>query len=281
MTVGEGWNPQPVSEGIGKKPCVMIYGVPGARKTRFVGSGEGVLIIRPPTDHTDSIADSDADEIVCGDWSAMFETFANLQQGAGKRYKWVWWDGISLGQDVLLQDVMADALVRKPTRAVNKGGIQVPEFSFDQGEYGINFNRIVKWVGDMVGLAKDGMFGFGITAHPMDWYDPVKQEHMLAPWVQGKNMSEKICGFMNIVAYLQVQKRKDDTPQTVLLTEAEGFYGKDQYNCFPELKNGRSGLISPTLPKLEKLIGGRMEPEKRRKQRPARKTRKPSRRRAA
>jgi len=246
--------PQPVANGIGKKPCVLVYGVPGAGKTRLVGSGEGVLIVRSSRDHTDSIPDSSAEEIVINDWAGMFNLFSALQQGEGKKWRWIWWDSISLAQDVLLDDVMADALVRKPTRAVDKGGVQVPEFSYDQGEYGINFNRITKWIGDMVGLAKDGMFAFGITAHPFDWYDPVKEETVWAPWIQGKNMSPKICGFMNIVAYLQVQKRKDEGDQAVLLTEAEGFYGKDQYDCFPELKRGRKGVIEPTLPKLEKLL---------------------------
>lgn len=281
MNVGERWSPQPVSDGIGKRPCVLVYGVPGAGKTRLVGSEDSTLIIRPPVDHTDSIPDSQAEEVVVSDWNKMFEVYAWIQQGGGKKYKWIWLDSLSLIQDILLQDVMDDALVRKPARAVDKGGIMVPEFSFDQGEYGINFNRIVKWIGDMVGLAKDGMFSFGITAHPFDWHDPMKEEDVLAPWVQGKNMSPKICGFMNIVAYLQVQKREDKPPQTVLLSEAAGFYGKDQYNCFPELKSGKNGILEPTVPKLEKAITGSRRHKTASKKKPAKRSPKRRRRAAA
>jgi hypothetical protein len=266
--------PQPQPLEVGKGKTIMVYGVPGAGKTRYlVGTSPKCLIIRPPDDHTDSIAPgADCEELIVEDWSGMFETFAWLQQGAAKDYKWVWLDSISLMQDRLLEDVVTDMLIRRPDLAMDKAGeskererwvelkekgVVVPEYGPDKGEYKINFERLARWVRDMTGLAKAGAFNFGITAHPIEWYDPTLEEDVWAPWVQGKNMIPKICGYMNIVAYLQEQKGESSKPgQRVLMVDQKGFMGKDQLFCFPELKSGRHGIIDPTGDKLIKAIKG-------------------------
>ena len=263
--------PQPVARG--KGTSLLVYGLPGSGKTRLAATGSETLIIRPPTDHTDSVpVDADVEELVVDDWSRMLEVFQWGQQGGFKNYEWVWLDSISLMQDHLLSDVMADTLARRPDLALDKGGVKVPKFGFDQQEYKINFDRLVAWVRDMNGLADAGVMNFGITAHPFEWHDPVLEEDVWAPWIQGRNMSPKICGYMNIVAYLQVQKRKDGEAQQLLLTDSPGFVGKDQYHCFPELKSGKRGILDPTMTKIEKAIKtARGGSRRRAKKRPARK----------
>lgn len=269
--------PQPL--GRGKCPAVMLFGVPGSGKTRFIATGGHNLIIRPPSDHTDSIeSDADVTELVVSDWARMLEVFQWGQQGGFNEFDWVWLDSISLIQDHLLEDVLADAIARKPARAMNKGGVMVPEYGPDKGEYKINMERINKWVRDMVALAKEGRFCFGITGHPIEWYDPEKEKDVWAPWIQGKQMIPKICGFMNVVAYLSKVEREDKPPVSVLLTEADGFYGKDQFQAMPELKGGRRGMVSPTLDSFTDAI------RKSRKTSPAAKkktTKKPARKRPA
>lgn len=242
---------EPQSLARGKGVTMLVYGVPGAGKTRLAASGDHSLIIRPPTDHTDSVpTDWPAEELVVDDWSRMLEIFQWGQQGGFKVYDWVWLDSLSLIQDHLLSDVMDDTIARRPDLAVDKGGVKVPKFGFDQSEYKINFDRIVKWIRDMVALSKGGMFNFGVTAHPFTWYDPVIEQDVWAPWVQGKNMSPKICGFMNVVAYLQENRKSG---QRTLLVDSPGFVGKDQIG-FPELKSGRHGIIDPTLPKVDRVV---------------------------
>jgi hypothetical protein len=251
--------PQPQSLEVGKGKTVMVFGVPGAGKTRYiVGGCPKCLIIRPPQDHTDSIEPgADCEELVVGEWGELFEIFSWLQQGAHEKFKWVWLDSLSLMQDELLDDVMDDTLMRRPDRGMDKGGIMVPEFGPDQGEYKLNFDRIAKWVRQMTGIAKAGAFNFGITAHPFEWFDPVQEEYIWAPWIQGKGMVTKICGYMNIVAYLQEQKGDGDKPGSrVLMVDQKGFLGKDQLHCFPELKSGRHGILDPTGQKLIKAIKG-------------------------
>jgi hypothetical protein len=233
---------------------MMLYGVTKVGKTRLIGTGDKTLIIRPPDDHTDSILDgSGVEELVLTEWSEMFETFAWLQQGGHKKYNWVWLDTISLMQDRLLEDVMDDVLMRRPDRGMDKGGIKVPEFGPDQGDYKVNFDRLAKWVRDMVGIAKAGAFNFGIAAHPFELYVPTLEEEIWTPWIQGKNMIPKICGYMNIIAYLQKQENKDGE-QRVLLVDSPGYLGGDQLDCIPELKSGRHGIVEPTMAKIEGAI---------------------------
>lgn len=245
--------PRPLQRG--KGTSMLVFGVPGAGKTRLIGSGGRPLILRPPVDHTDSIElPSDAMEMVIEDWAGMLEAFQFIQQGGHEDFDWVWLDSISLFQDMGLDDIMADAIARKPARAIERGGQKIPEFGPDQGEYKTNFDRIAKWVRDMAGLADAGLINFGLTAHPFEWYDPVAEEDLWAPWVQGRGMSPKICGYMNVVAYLREVRKKDGGSVRVLMTDAEGFVGKDQYDAFPELNNGSHGIVDPTMPKIMKAI---------------------------
>lgn len=221
---------------------MLLYGLPGAGKTRLIGSGPKTLILRPPTDHTDSIVlPADVDEIEVDDWAGMLEVFQAAQQGGFDKYEWFWLDSVTLMQEFGLDDVFQAAIDRQPARA---------QYGPDKGEYGINMSRLGKFVRDTVGLAKAGHFNFGMTAHVMELHDPVADEELWAPQVQGKNMSHKFAGYMNIVAYLQ----KDDKGKRLLLTDAEGFVGKDQFDCFPALKSGRHGLVNPTMKDVDAAI---------------------------
>jgi hypothetical protein len=262
--------PQPQPLSVGKGVVMMLFGLNKVGKTYMIGGGKRTLIIRPPDDHTDSIpAGADCEELIVTEWSEMFEIFSWLQQGAYKQYDWVWVDTISLLQDRLLEDVVSDMLMRRPDLAMDKNGngdgreawvelkkqgIVVPEYGADKGEYKINFDRLSRWVRDMVGISKAGAFNFGIVAHPWEWFDPTQDKEIWAPWIQGKNMIPKICGYMNIIAYLQEQKGKDNKSQRVLLVDAPGFLGGDQLECIPELKSGKHGIIDPTMAKVEAAI---------------------------
>jgi hypothetical protein len=106
-------------------------------------------------------------------------------------------------------------------------------------------------------------FNLGITAHPALMANPDKDDEddnsqpdeILMPWVQGKQMATKICGYMNCVAYLRVQKVKvkgEVQRRRVLNTEANGvYYAK---NSLAPIPNGR--IINPTVPRIEKYLTG-------------------------
>lgn len=211
----------------GKKIKICVYGSPGCGKSVLAGTSPGrCLILRPPTDHLDSLpAGSEVEEWVISDWDDMNEAEEYLRHEGGKDYDWVWIDSISLLQDHTLDHVWADAVARKPARA---------EYGVDKGEYGINMSRLGEWFRHVVGVDQ---FNFGVTAHPFETVD-LESEPVMMPWVQGKQMTEKICGYMNIVGRLHVKDGKH-----ILDTEHKGlYYAKDQF--------GVGRVIEPTMPKV-------------------------------
>lgn len=249
---------------------MLVYGAPGAGKTRFAASGERTLIIRPPTDHTDSVPlPNDAEEIEVEDHNQLFEAFHALQQKQWGPYEWVWLDSISLFEEWGLDDVFQAAIDRQPHRA---------EYGPDKGEYGINRGRLMKWVRDMVGVSKTGAFNFGVTANVFEIRDPVKEEDLWVPMVGSPSnpLSFKLCGYMNVVAYMEASEKEGKKRQEVLTVDSDGFIGKDQYQAFPKLSSGRHGFVNPTMADVQGAIDGARRPV--RKQRAA-KTKAPARKR--
>jgi hypothetical protein len=230
---------QPVMTPV-NKICFMLYGPPGNGKTRLVGSsGPKTLIVKPPTDHTESIRVVGAEKWEVYDWSEMYNVREFAKHEGAKHYNWIWLDSISLFQDTGLDDIWDGTIARYPHRA---------EYTLDKLEYGINMWRLQQWVRDMVSFPG---FNLGITAHPAELLNPVTNETKLQPWVQGKNMSTKIQGYMNIVGYLEVVTDDKGKNRRVLRTHGtERYEAKDQFDAFGE--DGR--LVDPTMPKIEEAI---------------------------
>lgn len=213
---------------------MFLYGPPGNGKTRLIGSGgKGTLIVRPSTDHTDSIRTPGVEEWVVEDWAEMINVEEYMRHDGHKEYDWMWLDSISLFQDTGLDDIWAGVIAHKPHRA---------QYSLDKGEYGINMWRLQTWIRDMVGIKG---FNLGITAHPEYMPNPITGEIKLQPYVQGKNMSTKIQGYCNIVAYLEVVMQDGKEIRVLRTRGTETYEAKDQFDAFDE---GR--LVSPTMPKI-------------------------------
>lgn len=238
---------------------MMLVGQPGIGKTPFIASNpKKTLIVHPPTDNMDSIpAGANVEEWVVEDWVQMYEvqTYCN-NDAKDDGFHWVWLDSLSVWQDYGVRDVLHDAIERKPARRIEKGGVKIPEFGADKGEYGINMERIKNWVRDMHAFSKEGKFNFGLTAHPFEWFDPIEELDVLAPWIQGKGMVQAICGYMNMICFLKGLRDEDDNlVGKVLLSQTPGFYGKDQYDCLPlKESTGERGLKNPTMGQFEDLL---------------------------
>lgn len=227
----------------------LIYADPGVGKTVLAASGKDTLIIHPPMDNIGSALrlGYQFDHEVVHDWNDMTNIYEFLRHEK-HTYKWAWLDSISLGQDEWLHSIMVDLVSEKPHRE-----IEIP----DQREYLINFKRELAWIRDMINLPMN----FGITAHPEliqipDEDDPEETVDLFMPWVQGKQMPQKVCGYMNIVGYLDVSEDKEGAERRVLYTtRRKHFYAKDQFGAF----GGR--LIDPTVPKMEKIVRDSMKGE--------------------
>jgi hypothetical protein len=237
----------------------FIFGDPGIGKTSLIGTGGKkykTLIVRPPADHTDPIIGSGCKETIVRDWEEIWEVLEYLRY-EGHNWDWVWLDSISLLQDFGLDDVYENTLDFKGPQgsAARKAREQ---FGPDKGEYRVNMWRLEQWIRHTVGSAS---FNFGVTAHPF-WYEPQDgdMEPYLMPWVQGKNMPNKICGMMNLVGYYQLRERevKGTKRQSRVLhtNKSVSWYGKNQFKL-PDGTGvfGPTGsLVNPTIEKMVELI---------------------------
>lgn len=222
-----------------------LYAIPGTGKTQFVGTGDNVLIIRPPQDHTVSIRDPGSRnirEIVARTHDDLANVLVQALNGDFDEFDWVWLDSLSLMQDQTLDQLWAQVIESNPSRSNQQ---------IDVATYGINIQRLAQWVRTMAGV---GTFNFGVTAHPY-WGKNIDDDDLLMPWVQGKSMPEKVCGSMNIVGYMEVRKLKLKGEQKAKLRRVinfnvtERYYAKDQFDAFP---NGR--LVDPTMQSFMKAV---------------------------
>lgn len=247
-------NIQPV--GASAKLSMLLYADIGWGKTTFIGSGgkdAKILIIRPPTDHVDPILDSGCQEVVVRNWEEIFESLEYAQH-EGKNWDWVWLDSISLLQDVGLDDVYENVLDRKgPVGSLARKDRE--QFGPDRGEYRVNMWRLGQWVRHMVGA---GTVNLGITAHAF-WWEPNDNgvtSSCLWPWIQGKQMPQKICGMMNIVGYGAIEERegrggRKRTVRVMHTNATENWYAKCQIKLpggAPVFPTG--DIINPTLPEM-------------------------------
>jgi hypothetical protein len=227
-----------------KHARVCVYADPGVGKTRLIGTSPGrVLLISPPTDHADSLLPADRDRVerwTIDTWDDMAEALEYLRTDGGNDFDWVWLDSLSLMYDHLMDDIWETVVREKPARA---------RYGLDKAEYGINMFRIGGWLRHVVG---PDTFNFGFTAHTAQLLPSEDEEESkkLMPWVQGKNMSPKCCGYMNVVAFMEVTKVGGKDNRRVLRTNStERYYAKDQFDF---TDGGR--MVDPTMPKIVKAI---------------------------
>jgi hypothetical protein len=231
---------------------MLLYAYPGWRKTSFVATtpdaGFKTLLIRSPLDQLPKRAlAADMDEIVISTWEDVMggDGILDWLRDADHGYEFVWVDCLSIIQDVLLDDVWAATVAEKPHRAN-----LTPSGGLDKGEYGRNMERIQQFVRHTVGAKR---FHVGITCHPFEDAHPTNDEggSLLVPYIQGKGMTPKICGYMNIIAFNELREEDDNSWARMHFRENSRFYAKDLYDSFP------SGYLdNPTMPKLMEAITG-------------------------
>jgi hypothetical protein len=228
------------------KVALLVYGHPGSGKTVLLSTHPRTLIIRPMVDHTVSVPipnRKNCEEAVVTSWPDMWELRDYLLYGTPEDdFDWVWLDSISAFQEIGLQDIFDVVVAAKPHRA---GG------PIDRGEYGENMRRLADFVRLMVGKAH---VHFGITAWPFPTEGP-EGEDVFMPWVQGKAMPERICGYMNVIGYLSIHQKvnrrreKVGEPYRTMFTNLTNrYYAKDQFDAFG------GELVAPTMPKIMDAI---------------------------
>ena len=231
---------------------LLVQADSGWGKTRLLGTSPGRnLIIRPPTDMVDSILAKDkprCSQWIADDWSEMEDIEESLRMEGKKNWDWVWFDSISGYQDIGLDDLWDTIITENPRRK---------RHGLDKGDYGINMQRLGRWVRNIVAIADTGAFNFGITAWPKELEpspDDPDREAKLMPWVQGKNMSSKVCGYMNVIAFGDLTSKGTrvlrfmETPRYVARTQFDDQSGPGTF------KGADYKILNPDMPKIIEMI---------------------------
>lgn len=231
----------------------LCYGEPGSEKTRrLVGmltETGSTLILRPPTGHLDAARPADlarAKQWRLSDWDDMAQAEDYLRSEGGK------WDNVVVEDASLLQDHLLDDELETEI-GISRQPEHRRKFGPDQPVYGRNFYKLASWFRHIIG---PDLFNLLVICHtssePLpspdkdDEGDPIPK---LMPWIQGKNMSPKICGYMQMVTLLTKNK---DGRHFLRTQSSQYFYARDNFHIAP---NGV--LWDPTAPKVVELINKR------------------------
>ena len=223
----------------------LFYGDPGQCKTRLLGTAEnGILLNCDGASGPDSITGwSSLDIADCDNLYEVTEWIEFLRHGTHS-YDWVFLDSISLLQENQMTKVLGDVVIAKPHRDPD-----IP----DMHEYLKVQNQLKKLVRDMIGLRMH----VGITAHTMRIEDEDEGAVQYWPAITGKQMPQKICGYLGLVGHVSLQPDKeDDEKQNVILRVrgSDRFYAKDRYGV-----TETGGMKNPTMDQIAK----RAQPSKR------------------
>lgn len=226
-------NVVPVGEGSGRFIRILVYGEPGSWKTILAGTSPNALILEADRgDESAAGTGSTAKKWSIHDWNDLDEAKSYLQNGGYKNFDWVWLDSLTLFQERGLDMIMED-LVSSP----GKGHRKV--YKPDKGEYGENMSRISRWLREMIDIP----INFGITCHVKRVEDDDTGDVRYMPYVQGKDMPEKVCSYFGLIGHMEITL-KEGEEHPVFSTRKDGkFYTKDRFGVV-----GR--MLDPTIPKI-------------------------------
>ena len=101
--------PDIVPVNAGDKIRMFLYSYPGWGKTSLIATGAEkykTLIVRSSMDLIPKRAlNSGAEQVICDTHEQMLEILEYARMSNTFDYEWVWWDCVSIAQDMLLDDV--------------------------------------------------------------------------------------------------------------------------------------------------------------------------------
>lgn len=218
---------------------LLVYAYPGGGKTVLAGSGgRRSLILDMDTGEGTASAEalgSDAFVQPTRGYQDLHEAYEYLRHSKHS-FSWVWWDSGTLFQDrALIDDVTADA------HAENK---KQDEHVPSQREYLKNMNQFMQYVRWFAALP----INFGVTAHVSVMEDIEREELVLCPAFQGKNMPSKVMGYMNVVGHLKKRETEKGAQRRLVVQPRGAWIAKDRFNSLG------SFVAEPSVPKIEELI---------------------------
>jgi hypothetical protein len=218
---------------------MMVYGEPGVGKSRFAGTGgPKTLILANRADETISaaVSGSQADQWVINDYDDLSAAYdwIRFENTGDNAYKFVWIDNLTLFQEQGMDQIMDDVVAARSHRSIYKP---------DKPEFGESQNRLGRTLREFTLLP----IHLGLACH-MDKYEDVDGNEVFMPMLQGGQgrFSSKICGYMNVVGYMEVLR---DGTRRMHFEKTKSHHAKDRYDATPK---GR--MDDPTIPKYMGLV---------------------------
>lgn len=221
---------------------MLVYAYPGEGKTPLWGTGGNSMLIMDSDGGLDSARSlgSTAQSAQVTDYRELDEIYEYVKNEKHE-FTWVVWDSLTLFQDrTLIDEIMVDAVADNPNQDVDVPAVR---------HYLKNMNRIGKYVRAFAALP----INFGISCHVMADFDQ-DGNPVLQPLVQGKGMSSKVSGYMNVIGFLGKAETPEKKQVQRLLTAKVGkYFARDRFNALTPF------VDKPTIPKIEGLINAKKE----------------------
>lgn len=229
---------------------MLVYGQPGIGKTRFAGTSPKALILECGTGETDTnaAAGQSADVMPIESRDQLTEAYEWLRQEGHKEYEWVWLDSLGGLEGRLMREQLALVKAKSPHRS---------EYVPDKAEYQMVQSIMDRYINYFVDLPMN----FGCTAHVMfeseTRYDEDGDEQevlRMMPAIQGGRgkLSQKVCGYMNIVGYME--RISTDSTENVRAMLVVGDGHRTAKDRFAVLGNKNGWMLNPTVPKIEAAV---------------------------
>jgi phage nucleotide-binding protein len=234
----------------------LVYGDSGAGKTVLAGTAPKALFLTVEAAGTESAQafGSSADELVVDTWNQFQEYYEWLKNGGCKDYDWVIPDSISELEEICFPQVMAEQRTKNKARSAEVPGMDTYQIVYLRMRRMIDaFNRLpvnVLYTAHAMRLAVDDEDG--------------EESTLLLPLVGStKNgvLSQKICGKMTLVGYLNVRGADSKTggDRRLWTASTDRMFAKDRHHTF-----GRY-VENPNIAEMVEAVGNRGTAQPKRK----------------
>lgn len=203
---------------------MVLYGDPGSGKTVFAGSGREngkhdlIVAIEQGTKSAAQMG-SQASVIEAKDWDTLVAVVDAIIDEPD-RYEWVIIDSLTKMQDIIWQEILANATRRSPDRSQYKKELQ---------EYGEAQERLK----EIVRRLNESSANIIYTAMADLAEDEDANEYRLPAIHGGKGaMAWWVCGEVDVVCYLSIIHRDKRAIRSFQFNKTRNVLAKDRMNLF-------------------------------------------------
>lgn len=222
---------------------MLVYGDPGVGKSVLASTAPKSLLLLNNTSQAagGAILGTSADRWHVQDYNDFTEAVEYLCYTKDHGYEWVWFDNMTLFQEQGMDQIMLDLVSE-----AGKGKSHRNQFIPDKAEYLENQSRLGTLVRQMIQQVQANL---GFVCHTMESEDN-EGNIIYLPMLQGggNKFSVKMCGYMDVIAYMNVRRTKEGPERWIITDKRSSCYARDNFSAL----GGK--MINPTIPKIMEAI---------------------------